>query len=79
MDPIAPKYREQMNDLARALDRALNPNPARKTLGFALFIFEFNAPGRANYISNANRADMITAMKETHARFEGQADVKGTA
>jgi hypothetical protein len=32
--------------------------------GFFLMIFEFSKEGRANYISNAERADVIKAMKE---------------
>lgn len=38
--------------------------------GFALLIFDFNKPGETNYISNADRADMIEALKETVERFE---------
>jgi len=39
-------------------------------LGFALFIFEFNKAGISNYISNADRENMILALKETLERFE---------
>lgn len=38
--------------------------------GFFLMIFEFNTEGRANYISNAERADVIKAMKEFMERTE---------
>lgn len=43
-------------------------------LGFALFVFEFHKPGVSNYISNAQRDDMILAIKETLARFEAKQD-----
>lgn len=33
-------------------------------LGFALFVFEFGKAGISNYISNAQRSDMILALKE---------------
>lgn len=45
-------------------------------LGFALFVFEFHKPGLSNYISNAQRVDMILALKETIARLEGGQDFK---
>lgn len=47
-----------------------------KGLGFALFVFEFKAPGIANYISNAQREDMITALEEKLKRFKNQEDFK---
>ena len=34
---------------------------------------------RCNYISNASREDVIVLLKEQLARFEGQAEVSGTA
>jgi hypothetical protein len=45
-------------------------------LGFALFVFEFYEPGMANYISNAQRADMIKALEETLARLKSKQDFK---
>jgi hypothetical protein len=48
--------------------------------GFALLVFGLgDKPGRMNYISNANREDMLTAMKELIARFEGRYEEGGTA
>jgi hypothetical protein len=35
--------------------------------------------GRVNYISNGGRADVVTMLKEITARFEGQAEAKGSA
>lgn len=43
-------------------------------LGFALFVFEFHKPGISNYISNAQRDDMIKALEETLARLKGKQD-----
>lgn len=42
--------------------------------GFALFVFEFHKPGIGNYISNAQRQDMIKSLEETLARLKGSAD-----
>lgn len=39
-------------------------------LGFALIVFEFHKPGIANYVGNAQRADMIKALEETLARWK---------
>lgn len=81
--PIEEAYREQMNQLARAVNEFFNgdaPVGERKT-GFVLMVFPFDShDGRCNYISNgADRNDVVTLMKEQIARFEGQAEVKGNA
>jgi hypothetical protein len=33
-------------------------------MGFCLMIFEFNTEGQMNYISNADRRDVVKAMEE---------------
>lgn len=76
MQPIQEQYRRMMSDLARHIDVIFNGDKKgleRKT-GFALVVFPFgDAPkGRVNYISNANREDMIVALKEFIARNEGR-------
>lgn len=80
--PIEPKHHETMNALAGALDEMFNGDARgkdRKT-GFILMVFPFeNNEGRANYISNANRSDVVTMLKEQLARFEGQPEVVGKA
>lgn len=81
--PIEPKYREQMEDMTRALDRFFNGEdrgPDRK-VGFVLLVFPFGAgDGRCNYISNgADRRDVIVLLKEQLARFEGQPEMNGRA
>lgn len=45
-------------------------------LGFCLLVFEFFEPGMANYLSNAQREDMIRALEETVARLKGGQDFK---
>jgi hypothetical protein len=80
--PIEPAYRQQMNELGRKLDEEFNGKEKGKgrKVGFVLLVFEFDKhDGRANYISNANRKDVVTLLKEQIKRFEGQPEIKGTA
>jgi len=75
--PIERKHYEIMNKLGRFLDHAFNgPSLARNQpskTGFVLLVFDLGeAGGRMNYISNANRSDVVTALKEQVARFEGR-------
>lgn len=78
--PIQDKYHRQMNAIAAALDQVFNGDKRgedRET-GFVLLVFPFADEGRCNYISNAgDRRDIIAAMKELIARFEGQPDIVG--
>lgn len=81
MNAIEVAYREKMNQLARSLDTAFNGDKrgADRENGFVLLVFPFGADegARTNYISNANRRDIIVALKEIVARFEGQPEAKG--
>ena len=78
--PIELKHRDMLNELARKLDGFFNGPDRPKHTGFILMVFPFDDhAGRANYISNANRGDVITLLKEQLARFEGQPDLTGTA
>jgi len=88
--PIEPRYREQMNAVARVLDETFNGEHANphllkmkdeRKVGFVLLVFEFGAePGRCNFVSNgADRRDIVTLFKEMIARFEGQPEVTGRA
>ena len=61
--------KEFLSTLAETLDEVLEEYLGKR-MGFAVLIFEFGAPGVANYISNAERKDMIEALKETVERFE---------
>lgn len=78
--PIESKYRSDMNRLAKLLDNFFNEPGKPKQTGFCLMLFDFGeGAGRCNYISNADRRDVVTLMKEQIARFEGQPELKGHA
>lgn len=78
--PIEPRFRDLMQGLARGVDEVLNGESGEKRNGFVLLVFPFEGrEGRCNYISNADRADIVTLLKEQIARFEGQPEMKGTA
>jgi hypothetical protein len=86
MKPIEPRVRAQANAIASTLDDFLNgekqPGKAReRKYGFGVLIFEFGKieRGRMNWISNAERADMIVALKEMVAQLEGRVQAKGEA
>ena len=82
--PIAPVLHDLMNNLARDVDIYLNGTKnikmSKRENGFVLLVFPFNGhEGRANYISNSNREDIIILLKEQLARFEGQPETEGNA
>jgi hypothetical protein len=81
--PIDPKYRKNMERVAKAIDQAFNGDTrgAERKVGFVLLMFEYgDASGRANYISNgADRKDIVTLFKEQIKRFEGQPYMEGKA
>ena len=80
--PIEPEFYAKMNDLAHVLDRIFNGELKGfdRKVGFCLLVFNFGSDsGRCNYISNAERADVMTLLKEQLARWEGQPEMKGTA
>lgn len=56
---------EQMRFLAQLIDQMLLGK-----WGFTLLVFQKNKPGIANYISNAQRSDMILGLRETADRLE---------
>lgn len=70
--PIQREVEVQMRVLARTIQEIMPPE-----FGFAFLAFELgNARrGRMNYISNANRDDMVSALKELLANFEGRTHV----
>lgn len=82
--PIQEQYVEDMNAIARTLDEAFNGmlrGSHRKT-GFVLLVFPFGNPerNRMNYISNgADRGDIVVALKELIANFEGRMQPTGRA
>ena len=85
--PISPEFRATMNAIADTIDETFNGDKrgADREVGFVLLVFPFKDAagkkyqGRANYISNANRDDIVVLLKEQLARFEGQPDIRGTA
>lgn len=80
--PIEPKLHDMMNDMARRLDNFFNGDlkGAERQTGFVLLVFPFEGrEGRANYISNAKREDVVVMLKEQLARFEGQPEQTGRA
>lgn len=76
---VQPEYVEMMKRVSRAVDTMFNGPPgSEKKIGFVLMVFPFeDFTGRCNYMSNANRADVVVLLKEQLARFSGQADVTG--
>ena len=72
--PIEEEQRATMNALAAALDEIFNGTKKgqEREWGFAMLVFRFGEEGRCNYISNAQRPEMLTAMKEFIARAEGR-------
>lgn len=88
--PIESSLHGVMNALGRVLDETLNGKKQKgepKEWGFVLICFPFaeaelargGGTGRANYISNAKRDDVLTMLKEQVKRFEGQPEVEGRA
>lgn len=64
-DQIERQHRAIMNDISRHLSDIFHD------YGFALLIFDWGDKGRLNWISNANRADMVAALRECAATLEG--------
>jgi len=80
--PVAAEYHGKMEFLARQIDHLFNGDLRGKdrTAGFVLLVFPFgDNGGRCNYMSNADRADVVIMLKEQIARFEGQPEQTGTA
>lgn len=78
--PVEPQYVKKMNDLASVIDVLFNGLEGERKTGFVLLVFPLDSSeGRCNYISNAQKADVIIMMKEQIARFEGQPEVTGRA
>ncbi len=73
-EPIEREFHAVMNATAEGLDKIFNGTTRPPKVGFVLLTFEFGRTegGRVNYISNAERGDMIAAMKEWLARAEGR-------
>lgn len=82
--PIEDRFFAQMQAIASVLDEQLNPGQplGTRTTGFVLLVFPFGTATdshRCNYISNADRKDVVTMLKEQLAYFEGMPRSKGRA
>lgn len=55
---------QKMRNLAKLISKEI------PGLGFCLITFEFKNEGIGNYISNAERPEMINLLKETVKRWE---------
>ena len=80
--PIEPEHHDLMNALARGLDDAFNGPDCpsdRKRVGFFLTTFNFDQPGRFNYISNADKLDVRAMLTDILARIEGRLSEAGHA
>lgn len=87
--PIQVEVRELMNKIGRVLDEAFNHGKKgeARDWGWILIAFPFTeaelakggGTGRANYISNAKRDDVVIMLKEQIKRFEGQPEIEGRA
>ncbi len=72
---------DAMQMIATVLDGVLNKDISDGKYGFVLLVFEREGEtgSRTNYVSNCQRQDVIAALKEVTARFEGQPRVEGHA
>lgn len=71
--PVDAEYHGRMEFLARQIDHLFNGDlrGQAKQVGFVLLVFPFNDhQGRCNYMSNAQREDVVVLLKEQIARFE---------
>jgi len=72
--PVQQEYIEKMRALARGVDHHFNGS-GPKRVGFILMVFPFSDnpnEGRCNYMSNADRADVVHMLREQIKRFETQ-------
>lgn len=72
---------QMLQGVASGLDKIFGNKPGDKNIGFCLLVFPFGGPegARTNYVSNAERADIIAMLKEITARFEGSPMQSGRA
>lgn len=70
-----------MQSLAKGIDEILNGNVSSKQNGFVILVFPFDQVegSRTNYVSNCDRKDIVAALKEVTARFEGSPHQTGRA
>ena len=75
---VEPIIKQDLNEIARGLDAILNPGElgGLRRNGFVLMVFPFTdalSPiDRCNYISNADREDVLLLLKEQIRYMEKQ-------
>lgn len=67
-----------LTGIARAVESVLRQEFGDK-IGFALVVFEFGESETGNYISNADRLDMIKVLRATADRLEKRQDIPPAA
>lgn len=68
-EPIPDSLRQEANEIAAILHGILPPG-----VGFAMLFFDFGPGGRMSYISDADRPDMIKAIKELIVNLEAEGE-----
>jgi hypothetical protein len=58
----------KMRSIGDRIHNAINESDSKGKMGFALFLFEFGDGGATFYISDAQRADMVSVLEEFIAR-----------
>lgn len=74
---MAKLKRAQLQDLSSQIMRMAEPYAVQATgqrIGITVLVFEFGERGNLAYISNAQRADMIAAVKQWLAHAERGGD-----
>lgn len=61
--------RDDYSELAAMIDRFLEERAGHQ-MGFTVLVYVPGQPGIAHYVSNGERADCITAMREAADRLE---------
>lgn len=73
-DMTEPELQKYFQLLGSATESVLPPGPSRHDK--ALFVLlVFDDPGVAQYVSNAERSDIIKALRETADRLEHREDI----
>ena len=68
MSDTATKVKETAENLRRIADTIKPMLP--QAHGFLLMTFDFDAPGRMNYLSNAQRGDVVKMLREFLTKYE---------
>jgi predicted TIM-barrel fold metal-dependent hydrolase len=71
-DPLEEKISEVMRRIGDSIHVSIIETAPN--YGFALFVFEFGADGRVNFVSDANRASLLGLMKDLVAQWEREAN-----